>query len=591
MINQRIQALRTEMTKKQIDCYIIPSFDAHQSEYVAEHWKCRQWISGFTGSAGTVVITQDQALLWTDGRYHVQALKQLAGSEFELMKQGLQGVPTIGEWISNHLAEGQTIGFDGKVMAVHTFEALKERFSPKRFKISYQHDLVAPIWADRPSIPQTEVMILDTKYVGKDSVEKVAEIRAEMTKLGGAAYLIPNLDDICWTFNIRGNDIKYNHMVIAYALITQNDAHLFIENSKLPEKVQADLLNSGVTLHAYEEALSFLSTFELSPVLYAPQKTSVALLRALSDTTKLIPKGDIATRLKAIKNPTEIANIRNSQIKDGVAMVQFNKWLNENIPKGIVTELNIAGKLREIRGKQALYIGESFNTIAAYGPNAAMMHYSATPLSYHKVSEGGFLLVDSGAQYYDGTTDITRTYPTGPLTEEQRTDYTLTLKSHIGLAQAKFLKGTCGPHLDVLARKPMWDNGLDYKCGTGHGIGFLLNVHEGPHTIRCNHNDVPLEKGMIISNEPGVYREGKHGVRIENTILVVANQITDFGEFYQFETISYCPIDTTPLIPKMMSPSEIKWINDYNHMTYEKLSPFLNEDERAFLASMTKPIK
>lgn len=590
MINNRVAALRAQMKEKGIDCYIIPSFDAHQSEYVANHWKCREWISGFTGSAGTVVVTLDEALLWTDGRYHVQATSQLEGSEYVLMKQGLHGVPTIGEWISSRLANDACVGFDGNLFAYSSYKDFVVEFELNNFTMNFDHDLISPIWTDRPAIPTTEVFELEVKYAGKSRSEKFSEMRKEMTKLGGDAYLIPNLDDICWLFNIRGNDIAYCPFVISYALMTMEDIYLFVEGSKVPTSVKASLEADGVKLLAYENTLAFLNDLDVTSVLYAPNYTSVSLVKAFKSSVKRIEKGDIATRIKAVKNPIEIENTRQSQLRDGHAMVKFHKWLKENVSKGVVTELTVADQLKAFRAEQALNIGESFNTIAGYGPNAAMMHYAATPEKFSVVEEKGLLLFDSGGQYYDGTTDITRTVAVGPVSQEEKEDFTLTLKSHIGLAEAKFLRGTCGPHLDILARKAMWDRGMDYKCGTGHGVGFLLSVHEGPHTVRCNQNDVGLEPGMIFTNEPGVYKAGKHGIRTENTMLVVKDCETDFGEFYKLETISFCPIDTAPIAKELMTEGELKWLNNYHATVYEKLSPLCSDEEKIFLAEMTKAI-
>lgn len=591
MINQRVAKLRSLMKEKNIDCYIIPSFDAHQSEYVANHWKSREWITGFTGSAGTAVITQNKALLWTDGRYHVQALKQLEGSEYELIKQGLQGVPTISKWITDNLTEGQCVGFDGNVMSMKSYDNFNKAFALKNLKISYEHDLISPIWHNRTDIPATQVFALELKYAGKSYTDKLKEIRQEMSKLVADAYLVPNLDDICWIFNIRADDVKYNPVVISYALITQNESHLFVNKNKVPESILTSLINDGVTIHRYEDILPFLNGLSVNKILYSPAYTSVSLIKALQNTVKTVAKGDIATRLKAVKNETEIKNLRNCHIKDGVAMFKFHKWLLENVHSGNLTELSVAQKVKELRAEQDLYIGESFNTIAGYGSNAAMMHYSATQQNFSYLKPNGFLLLDSGGQYYNGTTDITRTYALGELSDEQKFDYTITLKSHIGLAMAKFLRGACGPHLDILARKPMWDNGLDYKCGTGHGVGFLLGVHEGPHSIRCGQNNVALKLGMIITNEPGVYKDNRHGIRIENTVLVAEHQKTEFGEFYKLETISMTPIDTKPVLPELLSKEELSWLNNYHNQVYNNLAPYLSIPEKEYLAELTKEIK
>ncbi|MBN2897355.1 MAG: aminopeptidase P family protein, partial [Clostridia bacterium] len=434
---------------------------------------------------------------------------------------------------------------------------------------------------------QTEVMALELKYAGKSHLEKLAEIRTEMKRLGGASYLVPNLDDIAWIFNIRGKDIAYCPFVISYAFITMTDVYLFVEASKMPEAVKAALLADGVHLLPYEDVQGFLEQAEVTSVLYSPAYTSVSLVKAFKDCVKRIAKGDIATRLKAVKNAVEIENIRKAHIKDGVAMVKFHKWLKENVATGTVDELLVAEKLREFRAEQDLNLGESFNTIAGYGPNGAIVHYSATPDNFSKVEAKGMLLADSGGQYMDGTTDITRTIACGPVTDEEMVDFTLTLQSHIGLAQAQFLRGTCGPHLDVLARRPMWEAGVDYKHGTGHGVGFLLSVHEGPHTIRCNQNDVALEPGMIVTNEPGVYKAGKHGIRTENMLLVVKDRETEFGEFYKVETISYCPIDKALIKKDMMTEREIKWLNDYHATVFEKLAPHCDDATKAFLKEAT----
>lgn len=574
-----------------MDCYIIPSSDAHQSEYVAEYWQSRAWISGFTGSVGTVVITANKACLWVDGRYHVQAEKQLKGSEFILMKQGLQGVPSFIEWIQEELLEGQTVGFDGNVIACSIYEELIKIGEKKSFNFEFDYDLVDFIWEQRPQLPKEKAFILDTSYAGKSRCEKIEEVREEMQKLGGEAYLIPNLDDLCWLLNIRGYDIKFSPVVIGYGLVTMTEVYLFINDAKLSEEVRRELERDKIRIFGYESIKDYLGRMDVATIIYRPDLTSVSLIKAFRSSVECIQEDAIASRLKAIKNNTEIKNLRDCQIIDGVAMVRFIKWLTEKLETGAVTELTVEEQLRKYRGQHELYKGESFNTIAAYGENAAMMHYAAKEDSFSKVEEEGILLVDSGGQYLNGTTDITRTFAVGPLTEEQKLDYTLTLQAHIALAKAIFLHGTTGPHLDILARKPMWDNGLDYKCGTGHGVGFFMNVHEGPQTIRNNNNSVPLLKGMILTNEPGVYKAGRHGVRIENTMLVVDAFTTECGEFYQFETISYCPIDLKGVLVDRLTDEEKQWINTYHKNVYEKLSPLMTDEETDFLRGITASIK
>ena len=590
MINDRIRLLREKMKENGIDFYIIPSFDAHQSEYVADHWKAREWISGFTGSAGTAVISLEEACLFIDGRYHVQADNQVAGTEIKVFKEGLVGVPSYLQWIKENVKDNQIIGFDGKVFSYKSYKELVKKFERKNVKICSDFDLIDEIWEERPEIPAEAVIELSTKYCGKSRIEKIDDIRKEMKELGADAYIVPNLDDIAWIFNIRGRDIPYCPFSISYGIITSTDVKLFINQDKISEDVKKSLYNDGVQLKKYEDIYDDLSKLNEESLLFNPEFTSVSLLNSVKEGVIKIPNGFIAEKMKAIKNPIELKNLRNCQIKDGVAMVKFLKWIDESVSNDQVTELNVAEKLKELRAEQELNQGESFNTIAAYRDNAAMMHYSATENSYKKVKERGFLLVDSGGQYFDGTTDITRTISVGELTEEEKIDYTLTLKSHINLATAKFLKGATGYYLDILARKPMWDRGMDYKCGTGHGVGFFLSVHEGPQNISYRKNDVKLELGMVITNEPGVYKAGKHGIRTENMILVVEDKTTEFGEFLKFETITYCPIDTKPIVKEILTEEEINWLNHYHKMVFEKLNGRLNEEEKEFLKIKTMEI-
>ncbi len=586
----KIEALRSAMVKAGIDAYLVPSFDAHQSEYVADYFKTRQWLTDFTGSAGTAVVTLDHAGLWTDGRYHTQAERELLGGPFELVKQGLPGAPTFSEWISTHLSPGGVIGFDGTVFSQGSFEQLSAPLLEKGFSFNFERCLLEPIWLDRPAFPKAQVMDFPLAYAGQSRTEKLARVRSEMARLEAQAYIIPNLDDIAWLMNIRGGDIAYCPFVIAYLLITESDTTLFVHEEKLPADLVKSFAQEGILLKSYETVFEEVQKLPLKKFMCDPLQMSAKLFASLPVGSKVVAKGDVVTRFKASKSEVELQNIRNSQVKDGVALVNFLDWLEEAVPKGGVTELDIASQLVAFRSKQALFLQPSFNTIAGYGANAAMMHYGATEENHATLASEGFLLFDSGAQYMDGTTDITRTVALGPVSEEACRDYTLTLKSHIGLARAVFLKGTCGPHLDILARRPMWENGLDYKCGTGHGLGYVLSVHEGPHTIRCNQNDVPLEIGMLITNEPGVYKPGRHGIRIENTLLVSLNQETEFGTFYDFETISYCPIDTTPLILSLMSSEEIAWLNHYHKGVFDALSPFVEGRVLDKLTQWTKAI-
>jgi Xaa-Pro aminopeptidase len=586
----KVTALRKIMKEKGIDCYIVPSFDAHQSEYVSDYFKSRAWITGFTGSAGTAVITQDAALLWTDGRYHTQAEKELAGGPFQLVRQGLPGEATIEEWLVQNMGSEAIIGFDGSCVSKQFLNTLEKQTEGKGFQYSFQEDLFERVWINRPAFPKEPAMDFPVKFAGESRLEKLSALRAAMVKKEADAYLIPNLDDIAWLLNIRGNDMTYCPFVIAYVLVTLDQCTLFIHSEKLSQDVEYSLFADGISLMPYDHVFKGLNDLTVKTVIYDAAYTSVKLVNAIPSSVITKSAGEIVSHMKSNKSKSEIQNMRHSQLKDGVALIHFLKWLYGAMVLEQVTELDIAAKLEHYRRLQEHYIGPSFNTIAGYKENAAMMHYSATEEKHAILQNQGLLLIDSGAQYLDGTTDITRTVALGPLTEEERKDYTLTLKSHIGLAEAVFLKGTCGPHLDILARKPMWDNGLDYKCGTGHGIGYFLSVHEGPHTIRCNQNDVPLAPGMIITNEPGVYKPGRHGVRIENVLLVSEYQTTEFGEFYHFDTLSFCPIDKTPIIKDMLTPSEIKWLNDYHEMVWQQLSPILDGEHKTFLRGLTEAL-
>ncbi|MCK8060124.1 MULTISPECIES: aminopeptidase P family protein [unclassified Fusibacter] len=590
MINQRVSELRNQMKAHGISCYIVPSFDAHQSEYVSDYFKSREWICGFTGSAGTAVITEYKARLWTDGRYHTQAETQLSDTPFELVKQGLPGEPTIAEWLGDNLYEGAVISFDGKCYSQSAFEQLLQQTKSKAFDFKIDLDLIDSLWTERPAFPMGRVIDFKLEYAGQSRTEKIERVRETMKKNAADAFILPNLDDIAWLLNIRGEDIQYCPFVISYVIITLDEVKLYVHSEKLDDEVKNSLKADRIDLLDYDSIFMDLDGMNHKKVIYDKHQISASLVGALPETVIHIDKGDEITKFKAVKSKEEIANIRNSQIKDGIALIYFLEWLYSEVKSGSITELDVADQLEKFRREQPLSMGPSFNTIAGYGENAAMMHYGATKDNHAVLKEKGFLLFDSGGQYLDGTTDITRTVALGELTDEERVDYTLTLKSHIGLSKAVFLKGTCGPHLDILARKPMWDAGLDYKCGTGHGLGYVLSVHEGPHTIRCNQNDVELEKGMLITNEPGVYKPGRHGVRIENTLLVVEDRVTEFGEFFKFETISYCPIDTVPLVMDLLTEAELEWINDYHDKVNRHLSPMLEGSTLELLDKLTRRI-
>lgn len=592
-VNEKVKSLRNLMKEKGIKAYIIPTSDPHQSEYLADHYKTRVWISGFTGSAGTVVVTENEAILWTDGRYFIQAENQLAGSEIQLFKMGIPGFPTYMEWLRDNLEEGDTIGFNGKIFPQSDVKKLEKEVENKKIELIDEFDLVGELWTDRPSTPRSKAFVHDVKYTGKTAKEKVEEVRKEMEKKGADYFLLGSLDDIAWVYNIRGRDVTCNPVVISYALISRDRAWLFVDKDKIDAKVESYLKENGIEIDGYDKVISYVKKIkEESKVFIDPSRINRWLYKGIPEKCEIIEGTNITTNLKGIKNSTEIENQKNAYIKDGVALVKFLYWLDENLGKIKITEVSAAEKLEEFRKEQDGFIEPSFDTIAAYKENAAMMHYKAEEgKSNYELKREKMFLVDSGGQYYDGTTDITRTIVLGDITEEEKKDFTLTLKGHINLINARFLYGATGSSLDVLCRYPLWQEGLDYKCGTGHGVGFLLNVHEGPHRISTVPDKVKLEKGMIVTIEPGVYKGGKHGIRIENVAVVEEDIETEFGgKFMKFDNISYCPIDLDGIDVDMLTEAEKKWLNNYHEEVYEKLSPYLNNEEREWLKKETRSI-
>ena len=590
IITDRIQRLREIMKKEKIDYYVIPSGDFHQSEYVADYFKAREYITGFTGSAGTALIGIEKAILWTDGRYFIQAEKQLKDSGVELYKMRIPGWPTLEEWLMENMKEEETLGFDGRVISVNEYKEFKKIQDKKNIKISMNKDLIDEIWNERPNLPKEKIFLHDVKYCGKSACEKIKEVREEMKKLGGKSYVISSLDDIAWLYNIRGNDVQDTPVALAYGLVNENEAVLYIDKDKVSSDDEEKLNLQGILVKNYEDMFQDSKNIDDSVIL-DPNKVSGYILDQLKDNVRIIEYINITTKLKAIKNSVEIQSLKNCQIKDGVAMVRFFKWLKENVGKEKITELTVSDKLLEFRSMGDLFVEESFSTIAGYKDHAAMMHYSATEESAYELKKEGILLVDCGGQYLDGTTDVTRSFALGKLTDEEKKDFTLVLKSHIGLMRAKFLKGTTGSNIDIMARSVLWNEGIDYKCGTGHGVGFFLSVHEGPQTIRPVPNNIELEPGMILTNEPGIYKEGKHGIRTENVMVVTEyKKSEEFGEFYQFEVMSYCPIDLDAIEISLLNNDEKEWLNNYHKETYNKLSPCLNDDEKNFLREVTRSI-
>ena len=590
IIRKRLEALRTWMQAEKADAFIIPSTDPHISEYVAPHWQSREWISGFTGSAGTVVVTHDKAGLWTDSRYFLQAAQQLEDTGIDLYKEMLPETPGISEFLCRELEAGNTVGIDGYVFSMLDARQLRKELANKQIELKSMADPMDSIWTDRPALPQAPACIYGTQYAGRTCREKLEDIRQEMKQAGAQALLLPALDEIAWTLNLRGSDVHCNPVVVSYLLIDEEEAHYFIELQKLTPEVKAYLEDNRVTCHAYTDLLPYLRQLKASTLLLTPGKTNQAVSEAVPESCRIVEGASPVALLKAVRNEQEIAGLRKAMQRDGVALVKFLKWLEEAVPGGQETEISVDRKLHELRAAQPLYKGESFDTIAGYGAHAAIVHYEATPETDVPLQPRGFLLLDSGAQYLDGTTDITRTIALGPLTEEEKTDYTLILKGHIDLAMAVFPEGTRGAQLDVLARMPIWQHRMNFLHGTGHGVGHFLNVHEGPQSIRMNENPVALRAGMLTSNEPGVYKAGSHGIRTENLVLTVPAGEGMFGRYLKFETMTLCPICTKGIVRELLTQEEADWLNQYHRTVYEKLSTDLDEDERYWLKKACEKI-
>ena len=589
-INNRIAALRAHIAQEQIQAFIIPSTDPHLSEYVAPHWQSREWISGFTGSAGTVVVTAKDAGLWTDSRYFLQAARQLEGTCITLYKEMLPETPNIPEFLSAHLQEGDCVGIDGKMFSAEEVEHLQKELKKSGIRIKSIADPIQLLWTDRPAMPLAPAFVYDTKYAGMSFTEKLPAVRQAMEAAGADSLLLSALDEIAWLLNIRGNDVHCNPVVVSYLLIEKDKVNYFVQPQKVTPELTEYFNVNGISVHPYEEIGDYLNSFNAHSILMNPAKTNYAIYSAIRPGCLIINGASPVALLKAIRNKQEIAGIHAAMQRDGVALVKFLKWLDEAVPTGKETEISVDKKLHTFRAAQPLYMGESFDTIAGYKEHGAIVHYEATPETDVTLKSEGFLLLDSGAQYLDGTTDITRTIALGPLTEEEKTDYTLILKGHIALAMAVFPEGTRGAQLDVLARMPIWKERMNYLHGTGHGVGHFLNVHEGPQSIRMNENPVALQPGMVTSNEPGVYKAGSHGIRTENLVLTVPAGEGMFGKYLKFETLTLCPICRKGIIKELLTAEEIGWLNDYHRTVYEKLSPDLNNDEREWLKEACKAV-
>ncbi|RVU55180.1 aminopeptidase P family protein [Anaerosphaera multitolerans] len=583
-----LQRLRSEMKKENIDCYIIPTSDPHGSEYLHNHFKEREFITNFTGSAGTAVVTENQAFLWTDGRYFIQAESEIKESGFKLMKMGIEGTPTYIEWLSENLKSNDLVGLNGEYFMVKSYEKLKHTLEEKSIFIK-DIDLIDNIWENRPELPNGKVYIHDFKFNGKSSLEKISLIRNKLNYYNANITVISSLDDIAWTLNIRGSDIKYCPFVYSYLIIEEESVVLFINKEKLEQKTY-EYLNKICYIYEYDEIFNYLGKYNNKKFYIDKNKVSVKLFGSINNSNNFVYGNNITEDLKSIKNAVELENQKNAYIKDGVALTKFIYWLKNTVKLKKINEYDAALKLQEFRKQQKYYIEDSFETISAYGKNGAMMHYSANNENSLIIEERGFLLVDSGGQYLDGTTDITRTIVMGSLTEEEIEDFTYTLKSHFMLSTCKFLKGTSGRDLDILARYNLWKNNLDYKSGTGHGVGYFLNVHESPPSISPRSTEKSLEPGMIVTNEPGVYKEGKYGIRIENVYEIVEDTTVGNDVFYKFNVLSFAPIDIEAIDMKLLDNYEIAALNDYHKKVYEKISPSLNSDERKWLYNVTREL-
>ncbi|MCX2485204.1 aminopeptidase P family protein [Pedobacter sp. MR2016-24] len=587
---EKLSEIRKQMRADDIEAYIIPSADPHISEYLPKHYKCIPFTSGFTGSAGTLVITHDFAGLWTDSRYFEQAAEQLADSGFELVKQKVQHAPEYIQWLNEKLSKGALVGTNEKLLSILLGDLLTQQFAGADIKL-VDKDYLSPIWEDRPPLPDSAAFLIEEEHIGQSVSSKLAEVRTALLKSNAEYHLVSSLDDIAWLFNIRGKDVNYNPVVLGFALINQDHAKLFINPAKLTDEEKVTLLKSGTEILPYEEIAETLTKIPAnSSIFIDPKRNCFAYAKLIPATVRLIKETNPSTNLKAVKNETELNNTREAMLKDGVAITKFLKWLDDHIGKIEITELSAAARLRTYREEQEGFIGDSFTTISAYSAHGALPHYSASEESNSIVKPESLFLVDSGGQYFYGTTDITRTIPMGATTEQEQTDYTLVLKGMIDGCKAKFPKGTCGYQIDAITRKPLWDYAINYGHGTGHGVGYFLNVHEGPQVFNPANIPVPVEKGMITSIEPGVYRPGRHGIRIENLVQTISIEVNEFNEFYGFETLTIAPINTTIVKKELLEQSQIDWLNAYHASVFDQLSGRLNEEESEWLSAATKAI-
>lgn len=593
VINDRLASLREVMRREHLAAFIFPSTDAHQSEYVAAHWQGREWISGFNGSAGTVVVTLTSAALWTDSRYFLAAEEQLKGTEYQLMKLKIEGTPTIAQWLAQELAdvESPEVGIDGMVNSYHSATALiSDLRKLGGISVRTNFDPLSIVWKNRPAIPQNPVEVQPMEYAGESVSSKITRIRKALRELHADGMLVSALDDIAWTLNLRGTDVHCNPVFVSYLLISSDEVKLFVDEEKVSAEVRSYLQENGISLYIYNKVEEALRNYSEYNILLDGDETSYYLWKTVK-CQEIVAATSPIPAMKAVKNATEIQGYRNAMLRDGVAMVKFLMWLKPAVEAGGQTEISIDKKLTSLRAEQPLFRDISFDTIAGYATHGAIVHYEATPETDIPLKPEGLILIDSGAQYQDATTDITRTIALGPVTEEMKHIYTLVLKAHIQLELVKFPDGASGTQLDAVGRECMWREGLNFLHGTGHGVGSYLNVHEGPHQIRMEWMPAPLRAGMTLTDEPGLYLAGKFGVRTENTVLITDYKKTEFGKFLQIEPLTLCPIDTTPIDTNIMLPEEIDWLNQYHQKVYEKLAPYLSETEKKWLRNATKAIK
>lgn len=593
-IAKRIKRLRKLMREGRIDAYLVPTSDYHESEYVGSHFSCREYITGFTGSAGTALIGRDWAGLWTDGRYFVQAASELEGSGVELMKIGEPGVPTIEEYLEKHLPQQGILGFDVRVVSARMGEDLKKRLESRNVSFAYTEALIGEIWEERPGLSAEPVWVLEERYAGRPAAEKIAELRQEMKAVQATVHILTTLDDIVWLLNIRGNDIPHNPVVLSYAAVTDREFLLFVNSKVLSGEVSAYLEGLGVTICPYQEIYTYVQELYHERVLLEKGKVNYAIVNYLDDSNRIIDQMNPTVMKKAQKTQTEIDNLKKAHIRDGVAMTKFIYWVKQNIGKIPMTECSAAEYLKTLRRKQGA-LDESFATISAYGSNAAMCHYHAEEGRCAVLKPQGLYLVDSGGQYLEGTTDITRTMALGPVTDKEKEHYTLVLMSMLRLGHVRFLEGCSGLSLDYVARELMWQRGLNYNHGTGHGVGYLLNVHERPVGIRFKtvperQDGAAFKPGMVCSDEPGIYIEGSHGIRTENLMFCKEAQVTEYGRFFSFEYLTYVPIDLEPVDVTLMEARDIAYLNEYHNQVYEKISPYLEKEEAEWLKKVTQPI-